>query len=127
MSSYRVAAPMVLLKVRGVGGKSVVNGFYAGAIVPASAADVDADNLQRHIERGWVEEVDDSTPAEALAPGPVAVVDPDAVPVGTADEVLAWVGDDPARAARALVAEKIAEKPRTTLLDKLAKLTEQQA
>jgi hypothetical protein len=30
----------------------------------------------------------------------------DAVPAGTADEVLAWVGDDPARAARALEAER---------------------
>lgn len=45
------------------------------------------------------------------------------VPDGTADDVLAWVGDDPARAAVAVEAEQGREKPRKTLLANLEKLT----
>ncbi|WP_432136828.1 hypothetical protein [Streptomyces sp. bgisy154] len=42
----------------------------------------------------------------------------------TAAEVLAWVGEDPERAADALEAEESAEKPRSTLVKQLRKLTE---
>lgn len=128
MATYRVTAPMVLLKASGHTGPTFLS-FYAGAILPPSVAELDAVNLKRHVDRGWVEEVDEAVvePAPELAEPPApAVVDPDAVPTGTADEVLAWVGDDRARAGRALVVEKTAEKPRTTLVDKLAKLADQQ-
>lgn len=44
------------------------------------------------------------------------------VPGGTADEVLAWVGEDRERATRALQAEQGRDKPRTTLTTQLEKL-----
>jgi hypothetical protein len=47
----------------------------------------------------------------------------DRVPDGPADKVLAWVGDTRDRALQALVAERTADKPRTTLVDQLVKLT----
>jgi hypothetical protein len=64
-------------------------------------------------------------PVEAIesadAP-PVGDLDGDTVPDGAAAEVLAWVGDDPARAGAALKAEQQREKPRTTLITALEKL-----
>jgi hypothetical protein len=48
--------------------------------------------------------------------------DGDGVPDGTAAEVRAWVGDDPGRAAAALMAEQRRDKPRTTLAAELSKL-----
>jgi len=42
----------------------------------------------------------------------------------TAAEVLAWVGDDPERAAEALEAERAKDKPRSTLVKSLEKLAE---
>ena len=47
------------------------------------------------------------------------VVSPDSVPSGTAAEVLAWVGGDPARARAALVAEQARERPRSSLIARL--------
>jgi hypothetical protein len=41
------------------------------------------------------------------------------VPTGTRDDVLAWVGDDPARAQAAYDAELQRPSPRTTLLTEL--------
>jgi hypothetical protein len=132
MTIYRVTAPMVLLKTKGAGDKLSVNGFYAGAVLPSSVAEVDADNLQRHVDRGWVEEVDASAtdsvsePAASQDPEPQTPdSDPDAVPQGSMEVVLAWVGDDQERAARALEAERSASKPRTTLVDQLTALAGQ--
>jgi hypothetical protein len=120
MTTYRVTAPMVLLKVRGVGDKAMINSFYAGAIVPESAEEIDPDNVLRHLDRGWIEEVDEA---------PVAAPEPDlnAVPDGTADEVRTWVGDDVDRAKRALTVEQKAATPRKTLTDHLAKVAGQGA
>jgi hypothetical protein len=42
-----------------------------------------------------------------------------------ADDVLAWVGDDPERAEEALEAEQAKDKPRSTLVKQLEKLAEQ--
>lgn len=39
-----------------------------------------------------------------------------------ADDVLAWVGDDPARASEALAAEQAKDKPRSTLVKQLEKI-----
>lgn len=47
----------------------------------------------------------------------------DEVPDGTADAILAWVGDDAERAQRALAAEDRREHPRSTLVDKLRKIS----
>lgn len=58
-----------------------------------------------------VEEVVDEPPAEPTEP------DAD----WTVAQVLAWVGDDPARAAVALEAEEARAKPRSTLVDELRK------
>lgn len=41
---------------------------------------------------------------------------------GTTADVLAWAGDDPARAAEALAAELGRDKPRSTLVKQLEKL-----
>lgn len=61
----------------------------------------------------------ESTPVEEETPAETV----DEVPDGTADDVLAWVGDDPARAAAAIAAEEARDKPRKTLLGQLGKLT----
>lgn len=126
MGTYRVTAPYVLLKVRDQAtGKEQVNGFYEGAIVSDSV--IDAAFLSRHLDRGWVEEVDEPESAAPAEPeeSPAPPVDPDAVPSGTAAEVMAWVGSDSARAGRALVVEQTAEKPRSTLIADLTKVAEQ--
>ncbi|MFI9558864.1 hypothetical protein [Nonomuraea endophytica] len=47
-----------------------------------------------------------------------------AVPAGTVEEVLAWVGDDHERAAQALAAERAKERPRSTLVARLTELVE---
>jgi hypothetical protein len=52
--------------------------------------------------------------------------DPDAVPTGTIDDVLAWVGDDNDRAARALEAEQAkGDQARSTLVAKLTAMTQE--
>lgn len=56
-----------------------------------------------------------------------AALDIDEVPDGAANEVLAWVGDDSERAVLALTVEQAKEKPRSTLVDQLAKLAGQGA
>ena len=60
----------------------------------------------------------ESTPVEEETPTETV----DEVPDGTAEDVLAWVGDDPARAALAFTAEQSREKPRKTLLASLEKI-----
>lgn len=50
----------------------------------------------------------------------------DQVPDGTADEVRAWVGDNPDRAKLALTAEQDGKK-RATLIDQLTKLATPEA
>lgn len=58
-----------------------------------------------------------------LGPGDTGTLtDGDTPPAGTVDEVLAWVGDDPARARLALESEH-AGKARTSLMSKLAAVT----
>lgn len=119
-TNYRVKAPYVLLKVRDQAGKSQVAGFYEGAIL--SDAVVDPEFLTRHLERDWIEKVDEpvaepvAKPVKPETPAP----DPDKVPDGTADEVLTWVGDNKERAESALTAEQAGQK-RKTLIDQLKK------
>lgn len=52
--------------------------------------------------------------------GPPTELDIDA----SADDVMAWVDEDPDRAEEALEAEQAKDKPRSTLVKKLEKLTE---
>jgi hypothetical protein len=49
----------------------------------------------------------------------------DDVPDGTVDDVMAWVGDDRARALRALTKEQAAKSPRRSLMDQLAKVIDE--
>lgn len=56
-------------------------------------------------------------PPEA-EPGPPAELNIE----GSAAQVLAWVGEDPARADQALAAEEARDKPRSTLVKALTKL-----
>lgn len=51
---FVVSAPLVYLKVPGVGGGYVSSTFYAGSPVPGN---VDAASLQHHIDNGQVEEI----------------------------------------------------------------------
>lgn len=67
--------------------------------------------------------------AAAKASEEEPVEEPDAPPAeldidGTAAAVLAWVGEDPERAAEALEAEQAKEKPRSTLVKQLEKLAD---
>lgn len=63
---------------------------------------------------------------EAGSPEHLAALEvADQVPDGAAEKVLDWVGEDTERAARALEVEQRKDKPRTTLLDQLAKLPDQ--
>lgn len=68
-----------------------------------------------------------STKNKDKAPAPAAETtsqDPNAVPDGTTAEVLAWVGDDEARAQAALDKENADESPRKGLTSELEKILE---
>lgn len=69
---------------------------------------------------GKVTRLDGSSPASDPEPPPPVELDLEA----TAAEVLAWVGEDPERAAQALTVEEAREKPRSTLLKQLDKLVD---
>lgn len=62
---------------------------------------------------------------DASPPSDGAVVDPPAppsLPKGTSAEVLAWVGEDAARAQEALDAEHESHKPRKGLIEELEEI-----
>lgn len=90
-------------------------------------------DLARHLlenqPQGTVEVLEaDPEPEVVKAPVPVEdpddVPDPDGPPVdGTIDVLMTWVGDDPERAARALVAEQAKDKPRATVIKRLGGVT----
>lgn len=58
---------------------------------------------------------------EASSAGDMLEYDAEPVPTGNIQDVLTWVGDDSARAQRALDAERAADAPRTTLVTELEK------
>lgn len=66
-------------------------------------------------------ETEQSEPVDAPPTGDVLEYDAEPVPDGTVTDVLAWVGDDSARAQRALDAERARDLPRTTLVTELEK------
>lgn len=67
------------------------------------------------IEKGYASRESDSTRPRV----PTPTVATSAVPSGSIKKVLAWVGDDPARATAALADELARTKPRPTLLEAL--------
>lgn len=81
MVAYKVVAPYVTLKVKDATGTSVVQGFYAGALVDA----VDEAQAQAQADMGFLEKIE-------AAPEPPAVVEPAPVferPAGNAS-LEAW-------------------------------------
>lgn len=69
------------------------------------------------------EPVDTAPVAPAIPATPTgATPDPNAVPDGSATDVLTWVGEDKDRAARALAIENAKDKPRSTLVASLEKV-----
>jgi len=65
-------------------------------------------------------ELEPEPEAPAEAPRPESPGDGDEPPVdGTIDDLMAWVNDDPARAAAALQAEQAKDKPRSTVVKRL--------
>lgn len=87
------------------------DGVFALSDHPATA------QLRRHGADDEAAEPDD-------VPDPEPSADPadDEVPDGTAEAMLAWVGDDAERAQRALAAEDKRDHPRSTLVAKLRAL-----
>ncbi len=91
-------------------------------------------DLARHLAANAPDEsveVLEADPEPTPEPEPVPEV-PEDPPAeleidGTAVEVLAWVDEDPERAAEALAAEQAKEKPRSTLVKQLEKLAEADA
>lgn len=112
--------------------------FFRGTVLPA---DVPVADLRHLWSVGLIEPVPEppAPPAPEAAPDqtqqpagvePAAdgVVEPSTLPPppppvevqdGTAGDVLAWVGDDPFRAASALAAERARDKPRKSVLGRL--------
>jgi hypothetical protein len=91
-------------------------------------------DLARHLAANTPEgtvEVVEADPEPELEPvePPPPPQDPgpggDVPPVdGTIDDLMTWVGGDTARAAAALAAEQARDKPRSTVIKRLAGLTE---
>lgn len=92
-------------------------------------------DLARHLadntRKGTVEVVEaDPEPEEPAKVSEEPVGDPaetdgDEPPVdGTIDALMAWVNDDPERAAAALAAEQAKDKPRSTVVKRLAALAD---
>lgn len=96
--------------------------FHEGAEVDGELAQHLVDNAPE-----GAMEVTEADPEPAPEPekpqDPVEPVTPDGdePPVdGTIDALMAWVGDDKERAARALEAEQAKDKPRSTVVKRLA-------
>lgn len=83
------------------------------------AVDADAKAATEDALASWaaVTEEPSEEPLDVPSDAPV-----DEVPAGTVDDVLAWVGGDPARAAAALEAETSAPSPRSSLVGRLSAL-----
>lgn len=96
-----VSAPLVIVR----DGAGAFHHLYAGQPVPDG---LDADHVNQLIAEGMITDGDQPAGDEP----------------GTVEEVLAAVGDDPAKAAAALDAEKASAKPRKTLVDKLTGIVE---
>ena len=62
---FRVVAPLVYLKVPDVAGAYVSYTFYKDAVVPGN---VEPECLQRHVDEGMVEEVDQPESSTDEAP-----------------------------------------------------------
>jgi hypothetical protein len=110
---YRVAAPYVTVETAVEGGRANID-IPRGALLPD---DVPQEQFDRLLDRGDVE------PAAHVEPERAS--DPDEVPDGTIPVVLEWVGDDMARATKALHAEQLkGDKARMSLINDLTKIAQ---
>lgn len=94
-------------------------------------AELDGDMARHFVDnapKGSVEVLEadpEPEPVEEKAPEPVVPADGDEPPVeGTIDDLMTWVGDDKERAAAALEAEQAKSKPRSTVVKRLAAMTD---
>lgn len=90
------------------------NTYYQGVFVRVAQDDVLDGDIAAFLLAGGSPVRADETPAPPPA---------DAVPDGSAKDVLDWVGSDPGRALAAAEAERARDKPRSTLLADLDKVT----
>lgn len=101
-----------------------VTQFNEGAELDGELARHVADNAPE----GSVEVVEadpEPEPGPKEPPADPVLPEGDEPPVdGTIDDLMAWVDDDPARAARALEAEQAKDKPRSTVVKRLTTLAE---
>jgi hypothetical protein len=90
-----------------------VTGELAAYLVSTHSPVEPLDDEARALLEAPAQEPEQETPVE-----PPEELDIDA----KADDVLAWVGEDPERASEALAAEQAKDKPRSTLVKQLEKL-----
>ncbi|MFI6162249.1 hypothetical protein ACIA59_20185 [Micromonospora haikouensis] len=123
--SREQAAQALGMKVREIIAVDRVDSGYAVTTHDGQRTLVDAHG--QRVDRDAVhpapagDPVTPATPADPATPVAPAVTE---VPDGTADAVLKWVDGDPQRAQAALAAENAREKPRTTLVEALERLTQ---
>ncbi|MFE2164885.1 hypothetical protein ACFXB3_07395 [Streptomyces sp. NPDC059447] len=102
--------------------------YYNYGIVAVAAGKEVKGGLALHLlETGaGVEALDEDAKAYGQVSAPAASPSPDAELdiEATAADVLAWVGEDPERAAEALARELAKDKPRSTLVKQLEKLAD---
>lgn len=122
MTAYVVTAGYVTVETERPGGGRAAVDIPRGQTLPA---DVPAEQIEWELRLRTIEPVGEPKPAKVPAPNvePPADVDPDPLPPGmSVSATQMWVGNDLARAAKALAAEKAAASPRATLIDRLGKL-----
>lgn len=113
--AYRVTHGYVTVPTAVDGGVAHVD-VRRGAVLPD---DVPEEFVSALLARGHIAANEAAEPVKAA----LSVVDSDEVPGGTAAEVLAWVGSDAGRAARALEVEQAKDGGgRSTLVANLSKL-----
>lgn len=111
--AYLVTAAYVTVETDVGPGRARVD-IPHGALLPA---DVPAEDRERALRLGQVQEVDD------FVEPPAPEQDPEQVPDGTIAVVLDWVGGDPDRARRALEVE-LGNRARSTLIADLTAISE---
>jgi hypothetical protein len=113
---YLVLAGYVTVETAVPGGRAKID-IQRGRELPG---DVPAEQVQALLGQARIVLVGDPEPAGAA----VRAATSDELPRGTIAEILGWVGTDATRAARALEREQGSGRPRSKLVEALAKVTE---
>lgn len=85
---------------------------------PEGSVEVLEDDRQTEPEPQTPPPGDDTDPGDGTTTDPAATDGQPPVD-GTIDALMAWIGDDPDRAAQALAAEQAKDKPRATVIKRL--------